>query len=99
MILALTGTFAELAILAAMGTATLYAAGCVAAWLLARRQVATAGAPLNFRWLGVATGVGVAGMLALIASASWQEIAGLLTLIGLSALVYLLQTRKVLARP
>ena len=99
MILALTGTFTELAVLAAMGTAALYATGCMAAWLLARKQIATAGAPLSFRWLGVATGVGVAGMLALIASASWQEIAGLLTLIGLSALVYLLQTRKVLARP
>lgn len=93
LILALTGTFTELAILAAMGTAALYAAGSLAAWVLARRKVATAGAPLNFRWLGIATVVGVAGMLALIASASWQEIAGLLTLIGLSTLVYLLQTR------
>ena len=98
LILALTGTFTELAVLAAMGTAALYAVGCVAAWLLARRQVATAGAPLSFRWLGIATAIGVAGMLALIASASWQEIAELLTLIGLSTLVYLLQTRKVLAR-
>ena len=94
--LALTGTFTELAVLAAIGTAALYAAGCVAAWVLARRGVATAGPPLNFRWLGVATVVGTAGMAALIASATWQEITGLLVLIGLSALVYLLQTRKVL---
>jgi APA family basic amino acid/polyamine antiporter len=95
--LALTGTFAELAVLAAIGTAALYAAGCVAAWVLARRGVATAGPPLSFRGLGVATVVGTAGMVALIASATWQEITGLLVLIGLSALVYLLQTRKVLA--
>lgn len=95
--LALTGTFTELAILAAMATAALYAAGCAAAWMLARRGVATAGAPLNFRGLGLAMVVGVIGMVALIASASWQEIAGLLILMGLSALVYLLQTRKVLA--
>ena len=94
--LALTGTFAELAVLAAIGTAALYAAGCVAAWVLARRGVATAGPPLSFRWLGVATVVGTAGMVALIASATWQEITGLLVLIGLSALGYLLQTRKVL---
>lgn len=99
LVLALTGTFTELAILAAIGTAGLYAAGCAAAWMLARRGVATAGAPLNFRWLGLATVVGVTGMVALIASASWQEIAGLLVLMGLSALVYLLQTRKVLAGP
>jgi APA family basic amino acid/polyamine antiporter len=95
--LALIGTFSELAVLAAMGTAALYAAGCAAAWVLARRGVATAGTPLSFRWLGLATVVGTAGMVALIASASWQEIAGLLVLMGLSALVYLLQTRKVLA--
>ena len=97
LVLALTGTFTELAVLAAMGTAALYAAGCAAAWVLARRGVATAGAPLNFRWLGLATAVGVAGMVALIASASWQEIAGLVILTGLSAVVYLLQIRKVLA--
>lgn len=95
--LALTGTFTELAVLAAMGTAALYAAGCVAAWVLARRGVATAGPPLSFRWLGVATVVGTAGMAALIASATWQEIAGLLMLVGLSALTYLYQTRKALA--
>jgi APA family basic amino acid/polyamine antiporter len=94
--LALTGTFTELAVLAAIGTAALYAAGCVAAWVLARRGVATAGPPLSFRGLGVATVVGTAGMVALIASATWQEITGLLVLIGLSALGYLLQTRKVL---
>jgi basic amino acid/polyamine antiporter, APA family len=99
LVLALTGTFTELAILAAMGTAALYAAGCAAAWMLARRGVATAGAPLNFRGLGMAAVVGVTGMVALIASASWQEIAGLLILMGLSALAYLLQTRKVLAGP
>jgi amino acid transporter len=95
--LALTGTFTELAVLAAMGTAGLYAVGCAAAWVLARRGVAKAGTPLSFRGLGVATVVGVAGMVALIASASWQEIVGLLVLVALSALVYLLQTRKVLA--
>jgi APA family basic amino acid/polyamine antiporter len=89
MLLALTGTFAELAVLSALATAALYSLGCVAAWLLARRNVAVAGKPLNFRWLGLATLVGVTGMLALIALASWQEIAGLATLIGLSALIYL----------
>ena len=88
-VLALTGSFAELAALAALTTAALYAVGCVAAWLLARRGVAIAGTPLNFRWLGAATLVGVTSMLALIALGSWIEVVGLATLIGLSALIYL----------
>ena len=88
-VLALTGTFSRLAVWAALTTAALYALGCVAAWLLARRNIAVAGTALNFRWLGAATLVGVAGMLALIAVASWQEIVGLVTLVGLSTLVYL----------
>lgn len=85
----LTGTFAELAALATLTTAALHALGCVAAWLLARRGVAVAGAPLNFRWLGLATFVGVGGMLALIALGSRREIAGLASLIGLRVLLYL----------
>jgi basic amino acid/polyamine antiporter, APA family len=98
MVLALTGTFAELAVLATLTTSALYAVGCVAAWLLARRDVAVAGAPLNFRWLGSATLVGVTSMLALIALGSWQEIAGLATLIGISVLVYLVTSRPQAAR-
>ena len=98
MVLALTGTFTELAVLATLTTSALYAVGCVAAWLLARRNIAIAGEPLNFRWLGVATFVGVTGMLALIALGSWQEIAGLATLIGISVLVYLVTSRPQAAR-
>ncbi len=90
---ALTGTFAELAILSILGTAPVYIAGCAAAWLLARRGVALAGAPLNFRWLGAAAATGIASMLALVALASRAEILGVFALLGLSAGVYLLQTR------
>ena len=96
-ILALTGSFAELAVLATLATAGLYVAGCVATWLLARRGVALAGAPLNFRWLGAAAVIGVGSMLLLIALASRSEIMGLAVLIGVSALVYLVQTRIVVA--
>jgi basic amino acid/polyamine antiporter, APA family len=96
--LALTGTFAELAVLSALTTAAVYIAGCAAAWVLARRGVAMAGIPLNFRFLGAATVIGISSMLALIALGSRQEIAGLATLIGLSATVYLVQTRIAFAR-
>jgi amino acid transporter len=97
MILALTGSFAELAVLATLASAGLYFAACLATWLLARRGVALAGAPLNFRWLGVAATIGAASMLLLIALGSPSEIIGLATLIAISALVYLVQTRLVMA--
>jgi basic amino acid/polyamine antiporter, APA family len=96
--LALTGTFAELAVLATLASSALYAAGCVAAWRLARKGVARAGAPLNFRWLGAATVVGVASMLLMIALASRAEIFGLIAVIALSATVYLVQSRTALER-
>ncbi|HXS20858.1 MAG TPA: amino acid permease [Steroidobacteraceae bacterium] len=91
--LALTGTFAELAVLATLTMAPLYVLGCFAAWRLARAGVALAGPPLNFRWLGIAAAVGIAGMLAVLALASRAEILGLIALIGISTAVYLLQTR------
>jgi amino acid transporter len=91
--LALTGTFAELAVLATLASSTLYAAGCVAAWRLTRDGVAQAGAPLNFRWLGTAAVVGVGSMLLMIGLASRAEILGLFAVLAVSASVYLLQSR------
>ncbi|MHB8747099.1 MAG: APC family permease [Gammaproteobacteria bacterium] len=94
--LALTGTFTELAVLSALAIAALYIAGCAAAWVLVRRGVAMAGKPLEFRFFGMATVIGITSMAVLIALASRQEIYGLLALIGLSAVVYLVQTRVAL---
>ncbi len=91
--LALTGSFAELAVLGTLASAGLYIAACIATWLLARRGVALAGTPLNFRWLGAAAVIGAGSMLVLIALASRAEIIGLATLIAVSGLVYLVQTR------
>ncbi len=91
--LALTGSFAELAVLGTLASAGLYIAACIATWLLARRGVALAGTPLNFRWLGAAAVIGAGSMLVLIALASRTEIIGLATLIAVSGLVYLVQTR------
>jgi len=90
MALALTGTFAELAVLSTLATAPLYILGCSSAWRLARRGVAEAGTPLNFRWLGTAAVVGIASMLMLIALAARAEILGLLAVLSGSVLVYLL---------
>jgi basic amino acid/polyamine antiporter, APA family len=96
--LALTGTFAELAVLATLASAGLYAAGCLAAWRLARNGVAQAGPPLNFRWLGTAMVVGVASMLVMVTLASRAEIIGLFAVIGVSATTYLIQSRVALAQ-
>ena len=98
-VLALTGTFAELVVLSTLAVAVLYIAGCAASWVLARRGVALSGTPLNFRFLGTAAVIGIGSMLILIALGSRQEIIGLATLIGLSGLFYLVQTRSALARP
>jgi amino acid transporter len=91
--LALTGTFAELAVLSALSTAALYVIGCSAAWQLKRRDMALAGEALNFRWLGLATIVGVGSMLVVIALAARAEIIGLTVLVAGSGAIYLLQTR------
>ena len=87
-VLASTGSFVELAVLSTLTTTVLYSAGCMAAWLLARRGVAFAGTPLGFRWLGAAAATGIAGMLAMIALASRAEVLGLIALICGSALLY-----------
>ena len=94
-VLALTGTFAELAVLSTLAVAPLYAGGSIAAWLLARRGVAEAGTPLNFRWLGPAMIAAVVGMLALIALATRAEIIGLLAVITASVVAYLLLKGRV----
>jgi amino acid transporter len=98
MALALSGTFAELAVLSSLATAALYIAGCTAAWRLRRRQVAQAGPPLDFRGLGAVSVVAIGSMLALIALASRLEIVGLAVLMSASAAVYWLLTRLTRAR-
>jgi basic amino acid/polyamine antiporter, APA family len=96
--LALTGAFAELAVLSALAISVLYIGGCAASWKLARRGVALAGAPLNFKGLSAAAVVGVSSMLAMIALASRAEIVGLAAMVGTSILIYVVQTRAVSAR-
>jgi amino acid transporter len=96
--LALSGSFAQLAAPATLALATLYIAACSASWQLARTRVAHAGTPLDFRWLGAATVIGIGSMLTLIVLASRAEIVGLLVLTGLSLLAYLVQTRMLYPR-
>jgi amino acid transporter len=97
-VLALSGTFAELAVLATLTAAPVYAGGSAAGWLLARRGVALAGAPLGFPFLGAAASLAIASMLVVVALASREEILGLAALGALSALVYLVQSHAAPAR-
>jgi APA family basic amino acid/polyamine antiporter len=92
--LALTGTFAELAVLSTLAVAPLYIAGCLAAWRLRARGVALAGPPLSARGLGLAMVTGVASQVAMIALASRTEIAGLATAILGASLLYALSSRS-----
>jgi amino acid transporter len=93
MLLGLTGTFAELVVLATLATAVLYILGSAAAWRLARRGVEQAGPPLRFRYLTTAMVVAIVSMLGMIALGSRAEILGVAGLIAVSALLYLLLTR------
>jgi basic amino acid/polyamine antiporter, APA family len=98
-VLALTGTFAELVVLSTLATAALYIAGCAASWVLARRGIALSDEPVNFRFLGTATAFGITCMLILIALGSRQEIIGLVTLIAVSSILYVLQSRVASVKP
>ncbi len=88
--IAVSGTFAELAVLSTLAIAPLYIAGCAASYRLARRGVALAGAPLGLdvRWLGAAMATGIASQLAMIAVASRAEVLGLLGAIAAAAALY-----------
>jgi APA family basic amino acid/polyamine antiporter len=94
MLLAITGTFAELAVLSALASTVLYAYVCLAAWRLKQRGIALAGTPLNFRGLKLAAITGIAGMIVMIALASPAEMLGLALLIGLSVLLYLVPSGR-----
>lgn len=83
--LALTGTFSQLAVLAALAVAAIYVASCTAVWLLAKRQGKLP------RWLPFAASLAIASMLAMIGLAAWVEIAGLLGSIAIAALLYQLR--------
>jgi basic amino acid/polyamine antiporter, APA family len=97
-VLALTGTFAELAAISTLAIAALYTAGCAAGWALRRHNVALAGPPLNFRFLGIATFVGIGSMSLLILMCTPKEIMGLIGLVAVSMVAFHLQTHRAFVR-
>jgi amino acid transporter len=93
-ILALSGSFAQLAAPATLVLASIYIAACLAAWQLARAGIALTGAPLGCKWIGGAASLGIVGMLTLIVLAPARQILGLLLLAGVSLLAYQMQTQS-----
>lgn len=86
-VLALTGTYVELAVLNALAIAALYAGSCAAVWKLSRRG-AEEQRPKGVSLLNIAGVLGIASMLLVIALASWSEIVGLCATILFSTLGY-----------
>lgn len=86
-LLALTGTYAELAVLNALAIAALYAASCAAVWALSRRE-AQDRRSRSAILLSAAGLLGIASMLLVIALASWSEIIGLCATIFVATLGY-----------
>ncbi|WCT72570.1 APC family permease [Sphingomonas naphthae] len=87
-LLAVTGTFVQLAVLSALATAGIYLFACAAAWALARRGVAILGTPLAFRLLPLASVIGIVAMVALVALGEWLEIVALIGVIAASAVYF-----------
>lgn len=93
-VLALSGTFVELAVLSSLVTAGLYILGCAAAWRLRQRGVALAGPPLDLPALALVALAGMLGMATLIVLASWRERVGLLLVVVLALAGYRLARRS-----
>ena len=92
--LAVSGTFEQLAILAALATTILYSLACAAAWNLQRRGVAALGDPVRFRLLPAAAVIGIAAMAWILVQGEPAEIVATLATAAGSAVVYLVFSRR-----
>ncbi len=86
--LAASGTFLKLVVLSTLAVVGVYALACAAAFVLHRKHVALAGTPMNLSILPAAAGVGLLGMVAMVASAQWPDVAGLAAVIVGSLAVF-----------
>ena len=93
-LLAISGTFEQLAVLSALAACVLYIGACLAAWSLRRRGVALLGEPLSLRGLPVLATVGVLSMAAAIVLARPVEIAATAAMAVVSCGYYWLVRRR-----
>ncbi|HET8611363.1 MAG TPA: APC family permease [Sphingomonas sp.] len=87
-LLAITGTFEQLAILSVLVGAALYLGACAATWVLRRRAVALVGPPLSLPILWLWVAIGSLSMLAIIAIARPIEIGALVGTVIVSCLLF-----------
>lgn len=90
--LALTGSFERLAILANLATLLLYAACCVAAWELRRRDVRAGGIPFRVPGGAVVPFLALAAIAYLLSSIKPNEWLAAAAAIAIAAVLYLLTT-------
>jgi amino acid transporter len=86
--LALTGSFEKLAILANLATLLLYAACCVAAWELRRRDVRAGGIPFRVPGGAVVPFLALAAIAYLLTSIKWDEWLAAAAVVVVSAVLY-----------
>ena len=87
-VLALTGSFMELVVLSALAVVGIYSLACAAAYRLHRSKTALAGPPLGSRAVPLAAGIGLAGMGAMLSSATPAELMGLAGVVCASLLLF-----------
>jgi amino acid transporter len=92
--LAVSGSFALLAVMSALIAMVVYIIGCGAAVKLRRDGVALAGPPVIIPALQFCAIIGVAAMVWVMAQATRAEATGIAALIGGVSLVYLLRRRR-----
>lgn len=95
--LAISGSFTALAIAATLIVIIVYVAGCAAAVVLRRRNVALAGPPVRIPALTALAVSGSAAMLWVGAQSTRAEAIGIAILIGVTSLIYWLRCQRVTA--
>lgn len=95
--LAVTGSFAALAVVSALIAIVVYILGCAAAVKLRRDGVALAGPPVRVPALSLFAIIGSAAMLWVAAQATAAEAIGITGLIAATSVLYLLRRQKALA--
>jgi APA family basic amino acid/polyamine antiporter len=92
LILSLTSSFAELAIMANVAALLLYIICCAAAWELMRRDVRTEAAPFTFPGASIIPIVSIVAIVWILSHAKWEEWRPNVWVFAVGSALYLIQT-------
>lgn len=87
-LLALSGTFEQLAVLSGLATAGTYILTCAAAWQLSRKKVEVLGKPFTFKYVSIAAIIGIISMIFIIFMGARDEIIGFFGMIFVTIGLY-----------